>query len=65
MRAVAEALAGMPRKQREAMVLRYLGGVPRAHIASLLRLPVERVDWLLADGQLAVARRLDAVLRQQ
>jgi DNA-directed RNA polymerase specialized sigma24 family protein len=65
MRAVAEALAGMPRKQREAMVLRYLGGVPRAHIASLLRLPVERVDWLLADGQLAVARRLDAALRQQ
>jgi DNA-directed RNA polymerase specialized sigma24 family protein len=40
------------------MVLRFLGGVPRRHIAAVLRLPLDRVDWLLDDGQAEVARRL-------
>jgi DNA-directed RNA polymerase specialized sigma24 family protein len=54
-RVLVDALSAMPRKQREAMVLHYLAGVPRLDIASALRLPPGRVDAMLAAGEVAIA----------
>lgn len=63
-RALEAALAQLPDRQRQAVVLRHLEGLPNPEIADLMGVNVEAVESLTARGkrrlaELLSARRLD------
>ena len=58
-RALVTALAGLPRQQREAIVLHHLVGLPVAEVASELRVPAGTVKSWLSRGRRALATVLD------
>ncbi len=57
-RAVRQAIAGLPSKQRSAMVLRYLEGLNTSEIAEAMQTTAKAVERLLARGRAALQRRL-------
>lgn len=56
--ALAEALAGLPERQRRAVELRHIDGLGNPEIAAILELSVEAVESLTARGKRALADRL-------
>ena len=57
-KALDEALAHLPERQREAVVLRHLEGLANPEIAEILEVSVEAVESLVARGKRALAARL-------
>jgi RNA polymerase sigma-70 factor, ECF subfamily len=57
--AVAAALATLPRRQRQVVVLRYLLDLPVREVASQLSMPVGTVKSRLARARSALAAQLD------
>lgn len=57
-RALAEALAELPERQRVAVVLRHIEGLANPDIAAILGVSVEAVESLTARGRRALAARL-------
>jgi RNA polymerase sigma factor (sigma-70 family) len=57
-KALDEALAELPERQREAVVLRHLEGLANPEIAEILEVSVEAVESLVARGKRALAARL-------
>jgi RNA polymerase sigma-70 factor (ECF subfamily) len=60
---LADALAGLPEAQREAIVLHHLQGVPLAEVANRLRRTPPAVAGLLQRGLKQLRQRLDNVLQ--
>ena len=60
--ALAEALALLPRRQREVVVLRHLGGLSEAECAQALRVSTGAVKTHLHRGLAALKNRLDPVM---
>jgi RNA polymerase sigma-70 factor, ECF subfamily len=58
-RAVVAALADLPRRQREAIVLHHLVGLPVAEVADQLRVPAGTVKSWLSRGRRELASVLD------
>ena len=58
MAALEAALAGLPDRQRQAVVLRYLEGMTNPEIAAIMEIGVEAVESLTARGK----RALSAIL---
>lgn len=58
-RAVAEAIAALPERQRQAIVLRHFEGWSNPQIGEALECSVEAVESLLARARRALAERLD------
>jgi len=58
-RVVVAALAGLPRQQREAIVLHHLVGLPVPEVAAQLRVPAGTVKSWLSRGRRALATVLD------
>ena len=58
-RVVVTALAGLPRQQREAIVLHHLVGLPVPEVAAQLRVPAGTVKSWLSRGRRALASVLD------
>ncbi|WP_323042813.1 RNA polymerase sigma factor [Gemmobacter sp.] len=56
--ALEAALALLPERQRQAVVLRHLEGLPNPEIAQILGIGVEAVESLTARGKRALAARL-------
>ncbi|MFN3645766.1 MAG: RNA polymerase sigma factor [Gemmobacter sp.] len=52
------ALAALPDRQRQAVVLRHLEGLPNPEIAEIMGIGVEAVESLTARGKRALAARL-------
>jgi RNA polymerase sigma-70 factor, ECF subfamily len=59
------ALRRLPLRQREALVLHYLAGLPVDQVARQLGVPVGTVKSRLARGRAALARRLDGAEEQE
>ncbi|SLN56870.1 ECF RNA polymerase sigma factor SigW [Pseudoruegeria aquimaris] len=59
-RALSDALASLPERQREAVVLRHLEGMSNPEIAEVMDVSVEAVESLTARGKRALAARLAA-----
>jgi RNA polymerase sigma-70 factor, ECF subfamily len=57
---VLAAMRPLPLRQREALVLHYVAGLPVEEIARQLRVPAGTVKSRLARGRAAMARRLGA-----
>lgn len=57
-RALAEALARIPERQRLAVTLRHIEGLANPEIAAILEISVEAVESLTARGKRALARQL-------
>ncbi|KFI31764.1 RNA polymerase subunit sigma [Haematobacter massiliensis] len=57
-RALEEALALLPERQRQAVVLRHLEGLSNPEIAAVMEVGVEAVESLLARGKRMLAARL-------
>jgi RNA polymerase sigma-70 factor (ECF subfamily) len=57
---VLAAMRPLPLRQREALVLHYVAGLPVEEIARQLRVPAGTVKSRLARGRAALARRLGA-----
>ena len=53
------ALAGLPERQRVAIVLYYWADLPVAEVADAMRQPVSTVKSHLRRGRAALAARLD------
>ncbi|MCC5993078.1 MAG: sigma-70 family RNA polymerase sigma factor [Rhodobacteraceae bacterium] len=60
-RALEQALAGLPERQRQAVILRHLEGMSNPQIAAIMMLGVEAVESLTARGK----RNLSAILAGQ
>jgi RNA polymerase sigma-70 factor (ECF subfamily) len=60
MRALTEAIAGLPERQREAVRLRHLDGLSNIEIAELLGTSVEAVESLLARARRTLAQVLES-----
>lgn len=56
--ALEGALAALPERQRQAVVLRHLEGLPNPEIAQIMGIGVEAVESLTARGKRALAARL-------
>lgn len=56
--ALEAALAALPERQRQAVVLRHLEGLGNPEIAEILQIGVEAVESLTARGKRALAARL-------
>lgn len=56
--ALEAALAALPERQRQAVVLRHLEGLPNPEIAAIMGIGVEAVESLTARGKRALAARL-------
>jgi RNA polymerase sigma factor (sigma-70 family) len=56
--ALEQALAALPERQRQAVVLRHLEGLPNPEIAEIMGIGVEAVESLTARGKRALAARL-------
>ena len=56
--ALEEALASLPDRQRQAVVLRHLEGLANPEIAEIMQIGVEAVESLTARGKRALAARL-------
>ncbi len=57
-RALEDALALLPERQRQAVVLRHLEGLSNPEIAAVMEIGVEAVESLLARGKRMLAARL-------
>ena len=57
--ALVEALRTLPIRQRQAIVLHHLVGLPVGEVAQTLRMPAGTVKSLLSRGRRALAARLD------
>jgi RNA polymerase sigma-70 factor (ECF subfamily) len=62
--AVAAALATLPRRQRQVVVLHYLLDLPVREVASQLSMPVGTVKSRLARARGALAAQLDTEIDQ-
>lgn len=60
--AVQQTLAGLPSKQRSAIVLRYYQGLSTREIAEVMETSVKAVERLLARGRAKLQRRLEGHL---
>lgn len=60
-RALEQALAGLPERQRQAVILRHLEGMSNPQIAAIMMVGVEAVESLTARGK----RNLSAILAGQ
>ena len=58
MAALDAALARLPERQRQAVVLRHIEGVSNPEIAEVLEISVEAVESLTARGKRALAAAL-------
>jgi RNA polymerase sigma factor (sigma-70 family) len=58
MAALNEALAALPKRQRQAVVLRHLEGMTNPEIAAIMEIGVEAVESLTARGKRALAAGL-------
>jgi RNA polymerase sigma-70 factor (ECF subfamily) len=58
MAALEEALADLPDRQRQAVVLRHIEGLANPEIAVVMEIGVEAVESLTARGKRALAQRL-------
>lgn len=58
LRALDAALAGLPERQRQAVVLRHIEGLSNPEIAEILDLGVEAVESLTARGKRSLAQAL-------
>ena len=58
MAALDAALARLPERQRQAVVLRHIEGVSNSEIAEVLEISVEAVESLTARGKRALAAAL-------
>jgi RNA polymerase sigma-70 factor, ECF subfamily len=58
MAALAAALATLPDRQREAVVLRHIEGLSNPEIAEILQIGVEAVESLTARGKRGLAAAL-------
>ncbi|MGL4236486.1 RNA polymerase sigma factor [Tabrizicola sp.] len=58
MAALGAALATLPDRQRQAVVLRHLEGMTNPEIATIMEIGVEAVESLIARGKRALAARL-------
>jgi RNA polymerase sigma-70 factor (ECF subfamily) len=56
--ALERALAGLPDRQRQAVVLRHLEGMTNPEIAAVMDIGVEAVESLVARGKKALAALL-------
>jgi len=56
--ALSRALADLPERQREAVVLRHLEGLANPEIAAVMQVGVEAVESLIARGERALAAAL-------
>ena len=56
--ALRAALAELPERQRQAVVLRHLEGLSNPEIAAVMEIGVEAVESLTARGKRALAARL-------
>ena len=56
--ALDDALAELPDRQRQAVVLRHLEGLSNPEIASIMDIGIEAVESLTARGKRALAARL-------
>ena len=59
-RALQQALAGLPERQRQAVVLRHIEGLTNPEIAAVMDLGVAAVESLTARGRRALAEMLAA-----
>jgi len=59
---VRQAVAGLPPKQRSAVVLRYYEGLSSAEIADVMKTTAKAVERLLARGRAALQDRLARLL---
>ena len=57
-RAVRQAIAGLPSKQRSAIMLRYFEGLNTSEIAEVMQTTAKAVERLLARGRASLQRRL-------
>ncbi|MFV0359055.1 RNA polymerase sigma factor [Tropicimonas sp.] len=62
--ALRRALAELPDRQRQAVVLRHLEGLSNPEIAAIMEIGVEAVESLTARGKRALAARLDGQRQQ-
>lgn len=58
MRALDAALAALPERQRQAVVLRHIEGLSNPEIAEVMQIGVEAVESLTARGKRALAALL-------
>ena len=58
MAALDAALASLPERQRQAVILRHLEGLSNPEIATILEIGVEAVESLTARGKRALAAAL-------
>ncbi|HBB83929.1 MAG TPA: RNA polymerase subunit sigma, partial [Sulfitobacter sp.] len=58
--ALQQALASLPDRQRQAVVLRHIDGMANPEIAEVLGIGVEAVESLTARGKRALAAQLSA-----
>ncbi len=58
LRALETALAGLPDRQRQAVVLRHIEGLANPEIAAVMEIGVEAVESLTARGKRALAQLL-------
>lgn len=58
LRALGAAIAALPPRQREAVVLRHLEGLPNPEIAAIMGIGAEAVESLTARGRRALAAAL-------
>ncbi len=56
--ALTDALASLPERQREAVVLRHIEGLANPEIAAVMQVGVEAVESLIARGKRALAAAL-------
>ena len=61
---VQQAVAGLPPKQRSAVVLRYYEGLRGAEIADVMKTTAKAVERLLARGRATLQERLARLLEQ-
>ncbi len=64
MRALDAALAGLPERQRQAVVLRHIEGLGNDEIAGIMDIGVEAVESLTARGKRALAALLSGQRQQ-
>ncbi len=59
---MAAAIAGLPARQRAAIVLTYGDGMSNAQVAEILDTSVSAVETLLVRGKQNLRRTLDSVI---
>lgn len=64
MRALDEALGLLPERQRQAVVLRHIEGLPNPEIAAIMDIGIEAVESLTARGKRALAALLSGQREQ-